>query len=200
MTNLKSNWKISLYGCNRDPKKRHDFNKVQFTQSQHENPHPKPRGIWGSELYNNELYNNEKSKETWIGFVLEKKSFKGGVIGYPNNCSGFLIFRLNNSDKILHVLGGSNFNDTDEFEDADLEKYKIKNPYFEDEFITYDWTKIAEDYDALNVQTYIKGWDVRSTVVWKESVVAEYHFLTLQDLPFVKGFVNCEQLFSDSNK
>ena len=199
MTNLKSNWKISLYACNTDPLERHNFLVSQFTQSQHEDPQPKPRGIWGSELYN-----NEKSSETWIGFLSET-NYMGNGTGYPNNCS-FLIFRLYDSDKILHVLGGSNFNDTYDFEDASayLAKYKKKNTKFENfenfGFTTYDWTQIAKDYDALNIQTYIKIWDVRSTVVWNESVVAEYHFLTLQDLPFVKGFVNCEQLFSDANK
>ena len=191
MTNLKKNWKISLYGCNTDPVKRHNFLDSQFTQTQSNDPQPKPNGIWGSELYD-----KKNSKETWIDYVSKKNNEKRG---YPNNCSGFLIFRLNDNNRILHVLGGSNFGDKDNIED--FKKYRKINPLYRGfDFTTYDWTTFAQDYDAINVQTHIKDWDVRSTVVWDIGVVAEYHFLTLRDLPFVKGFVNCEQLFSDANK
>jgi uncharacterized protein YjbI with pentapeptide repeats len=179
MKNVKTNWKISLYGCHKsDPIERHLFDVKQFNKEQSVRHIPKPLGIYGSEMSN---------ISSWIGYVLTKYEVDedgGNITGRPGNCSGFLIFRLKNDDKILHILNKK-----------DLEKLK---PYLRSQFEDiklYDWKAIAQKYHALNLQLVLKVWDVLTTVVWNIDAVADFHFITLRDLPFVRNFVNCESLF-----
>ena len=182
MKNVKTNWKISLYGCHKsDPRERHSFDVKQFNRVQ--SIMPKPLGIYGSEISN---------VSSWIAHVLNIDNDK--LTGHPGNCSGFLIFRLKNDDKILHILNNQ-----------DLEKLKpylslqldIFNRYG---FKSYNWTAIAQKYHALNLQLILNTWDVLTTVVWNKEAVADFHFITLRDLPFVKNFVNYEMLFIPNDK
>jgi uncharacterized protein YjbI with pentapeptide repeats len=174
MHDLKKNWKISLYRCHVNyTTQRFSFDETQFNKNQKDISNFKPLGIWGSEMF---PYEN-----TWIEYVLEDE--RGKFTGRPCNCSGFLIFRLND-DKILHILNKE-----------DLEKLK---PYLglQNEYLNvYDWLHIAKEYNAINAPYMIKNWDGASTVVWNKEAVADFHFITLRDLPFVKNFVNCEMLF-----
>jgi uncharacterized protein YjbI with pentapeptide repeats len=179
MNNVKTNWKISLYGCHKsDPRERHSFDVSRFNFNGEQRILPKPFGIYGSELSN---------ESSWIEYVLDKDYDK--LTGHPGNCSGFLIFRLKDDNKILHILN-----------EEDLKKLK---PYFKmnfEDFKFYDWKAIAQKYHALNLQLILNLWDVLTTVVWNKEAVAEFHFITLRDLPFVRNFVNYEMLFLPNDK
>ncbi len=50
-------------------------------------------------------------------------------------------------------------------------------------------------HNQLTIADFESMWDVLTTVVWNIEAVAEFHFITLRDLPFVRNFVNYEMLF-----
>lgn len=197
-----NSWKISLYGCSDDPSERFAFNPSRFQQSQDRNllstiqmfarmggidsvPPLKPKGIWASELLTGDRSLDDR---TWIANKMdwEQKT-------RPGNCNGFLIIRLN-PERTLTLTSREDFKRfSDEFTFKELGETK--------KFI--NWFNVSQKYGALNLpdgahnEDWFENWDTASSVIWNNSAVLEYHYITLSELEndYKKYMYDSEELF-----
>lgn len=199
--NFKKSLKLSVYGCsNDDPEYRFNFSFDRFNQEQipitekskkNIYNHSHPKGIYASEFIDSKI--NDYELQTWINhydnFISRTK---------PGNCHGFLIFTLNDNDRIKHIETKEEFN---EF----IDKYQIMIE--DNQAPVIDWYKVSQDFDAINIsdcRTSIRKptfcqygmSDCTHTIVWNQNAIDKHFYVKLEELPFLRNFKYAEELIN----